>query len=46
MMRKFLTFIGNLFAFRRKPASNRHLLGMYFDENNRNGRHKPNRDRA
>ena len=45
-MNWLLNFLRSLFAPRRKSVSRPQLLGMYFDESNRGGRRKPNRDRA
>ena len=46
-MRWLLKFLRELFASRpSKKAGRGHLLGIYFEENNRSGRRRPNRDRA
>jgi hypothetical protein len=46
IMRRFFKYLASIFANRRTPAKNRHLLGMYFGESNSGGRRKSNRDRA
>jgi hypothetical protein len=45
-LRWLLSWFRTVFGGRQKPTDRSHLMSMYFNESNRGGRKKSNRDRA